>query len=76
MLVEWLVSLGYRYERLRNSFKKFCGRYQDLIVKSQRSVSDIGTHYLMIPNSNGLSSFDFFFNLDLSLGLSTHLNCG
>ena len=41
MLVERLVSQGYRYERLRNSFKKFYGRYQDLIVKYQRSVSDI-----------------------------------
>ena len=27
MLVERLVSQGYRYELLRNSFKKFCGRY-------------------------------------------------
>ena len=41
MLVERLVSQGYRYERLRNSFKKFYGRYQDLIVKYQRSVSDV-----------------------------------
>ena len=75
MLVESLVSQGYRYERLRNSFKKFYGRYQDLIVKYQRSASDIGTHSLLIPNSNGLSLFDFF-NLDLSLGLSTHLTYG
>ena len=41
MLIERLVSQGYRYECLRNSFKKFYGRYQDLIVKCQRSVSDI-----------------------------------
>ena len=40
MPVKRLVSQGYRSERLRNSFKKFCGRYQDLIVKYQRSVSD------------------------------------
>ena len=32
MLVERLVSQGYRYERLRNSFKKFYVRCQDLIV--------------------------------------------
>ena len=37
-LVKRLVSQGYRYERLRNSFKKFYGRYQYLIVKYQRSV--------------------------------------
>ena len=41
MLVERFVSQGYRYERLRNLFKRFYGRYQDLIVKYQRSVSDI-----------------------------------
>ena len=41
MLVERLVSQGYRYEHLGNSFRKFYGRYQDLTVKYQRSVSDI-----------------------------------
>ena len=41
MLVERLVSQGYQYERLRNSFKQVYGRYQDLTVKYQRSVSDI-----------------------------------
>ena len=40
MLVERLVSQEYRYEPLRNSIKKFYGRYQDLIAKYQRSVSD------------------------------------
>ena len=59
MLVERRVSQGYQYECLRNSFKNFYGRYQDLIVKYQRSVLDIGTHSLLIPNSNGLSLFDF-----------------
>ena len=38
MLVERLVYQRCRYERLRNSFKKFYGRYQDLILKYQRSV--------------------------------------
>ena len=60
MLVERLVSQGYRHERLRNSFKKFYGRYQDLIVKYQRSVSDIRTHSLLTPNSNWLSLLIFF----------------
>ena len=41
MLVERLVSQGYRYERLRNSFKKFYGRYQDFIVKYERSFLDV-----------------------------------
>ena len=41
MPVERLVSQGYRYERLRNSFIKFYGKYQDLTVKYQRSVLDI-----------------------------------
>ena len=43
MPVAMLVSQGYQYKRLRNSFKKFYGRYQDLIVKyhDHRSVSDI-----------------------------------
>ena len=41
MLVERLVSQGYQYERLRNSFKNLYGRYQDLNVKYQRSVTDI-----------------------------------
>ena len=41
MLVERLVSQRYQYQCLRSSFKKFYGRYQDLIVKYQRSVLDI-----------------------------------
>ena len=39
MLVERGVSQGYRYEHLRDSFKKFFDRYRDLIIKYQRSVS-------------------------------------
>ena len=41
MLVERLMSQGCRYEHLGNSFKKFYGRYRDLIENDQRSVSDI-----------------------------------
>ena len=48
MLVERLMSPGYRYERVTNSFKKFHDRYQDLTVKYQRSVLNIGTHSLLI----------------------------
>ena len=43
MLAERLVSQGYQYERLRNSFKQFYGRYEHLIVKYQKSVSNIVT---------------------------------
>ena len=35
------LSQGYEVKRLRNSFKKFYGRYPDLIVKYQRSVKDM-----------------------------------
>ena len=37
-LVDRLLSQGYIALRLERSFKKFCGRYQDLIEKYQRSV--------------------------------------
>ena len=38
-LVDRLLSQGYRALRLEKSFKKFYGRYQDLIEKYQRSVN-------------------------------------
>ena len=38
-LVDRLLSQGYIDLRLEKSFKKFCGRYQDLIEKYQRSVN-------------------------------------
>ena len=38
-LIDRLLSQGYRALRLEKSFKKFYGRYQDLIEKYQRSVS-------------------------------------
>ena len=41
ILVERLVSWGYQHERLKNSFKTFYGRYEDLIVKYQWSLLDI-----------------------------------
>ena len=41
VLVDRLLSQGYEVKRLRNSFKKFYGRYPDLIGKYQRSVKDM-----------------------------------
>ena len=38
-LVDRLLSQGYIALRLEKSFKKFYGRYQDLIEKYQRSVN-------------------------------------
>ena len=38
-LVDRLLSQGYKASRLEKSFKKFYGRYQDLIEKYQRSVN-------------------------------------
>ena len=38
LLVDRLLSRGYEVKRLRNLFKKFYGRYTDLIGKYQRSV--------------------------------------
>ena len=36
----WLTD-SYEVKHLRNSFKKFYGRYPDLIRKYQRSVKDM-----------------------------------
>ena len=44
-LVDRLLSQGYIALRLKKSFKKFYGRYQDLIEKCQRSVN------VMVNNS-------------------------
>ena len=41
LLVDRLLSQGYEVKRLRNSFKKFYGRYPDIIGKYQRSVKDM-----------------------------------
>ena len=40
-LVDLLLSPGYKALRLEKSFKKFCGRYQDLTEKYQRSAKVI-----------------------------------
>ena len=39
--IDRLLSQGYEVKCPRNSFKKFCGRYPDLIGKYQRSVKDV-----------------------------------
>ena len=44
-LVDRLLSQGYIALRLEKSFKKFYGKYQDLIEKYQRSVN------VMVNNS-------------------------
>ena len=41
LLVDRHLSQGYEVKCLRNSFKKFYGRYPDLIGKYQRSVKDM-----------------------------------
>ena len=41
LLVDRHLSQCYEVKRLRNSFKKFYGRYPDLIRKYQRSVKDM-----------------------------------
>ena len=41
LLVDRLLSHGYEVKCLRNSSKKFYGRYPDLIGKHQWSVKDM-----------------------------------
>ena len=41
LFVDRLLSQGYEVKHLRNSFKKFYGRYPDLIGKYQRSMKDM-----------------------------------
>ena len=41
LLVDRLLSQGYKANRLRNSFNKFFGRYPDLFRKYQMSVSEM-----------------------------------
>ena len=41
LLVDRLLSQGYEVKCLRNLFKKFYGRYPDLIGKCQTSVKDM-----------------------------------
>ena len=62
LLVDRLLSQGYEVKRLRNSFKKFYGRYPDLIRKYQSSVKDMVT-----------DSFPDWFNAAVQLVLSLSL---
>ena len=41
LLMKVFFYQGYEVKRLRNSFKKFYGRYPDLIGKYHRSVKDM-----------------------------------
>ena len=61
-LVDRLLSQGYEVKCLRNSFKKFYGRYPDLIGKYQRSVKDMAAY--SFPDS-----FNAVVQLVLSLSL-------
>ena len=40
LLVDRLLSQGYKVNRLKNAFQKFYGRYPDLVAKYQKSVTD------------------------------------
>ena len=39
--VDRFLSYGYKVNRLRTSFKKFCGKYIDLFAKYQKSVRNL-----------------------------------
>ena len=69
-LVDRLQSQGYKALRLEKSFKKFYGRYQDLIEKYQRSVnamvSDSFPGQFLFNMSRNLVAFVIY--MDLSLG--------
>ena len=64
------MSQGYIGSRLQKSFKKFYGRYQDLIEKYQKSVKVMMNIYcqdnLYLTCSRNLVVF--VISMDLSLG--------
>ena len=64
-LVDRLLSQGYRALSLEKSFKKFDGRYQDLIEKYQRSVN------VMVNDSFPGS---FLFNMQQDFRLLCYLH--
>ena len=77
-LVDRLLSQGYRALKLEKSFKKFYGRYQDLIEKYQRSVNVMvndsfpGQFYLTCNRNLGF----FVIYMDLLLGsVLTQIDC-
>ena len=41
LLVDRLLSQGFKVNRLRNSFQKFYGKYPDLVAKYQKSIRDM-----------------------------------
>ena len=62
-------------KRLRNSFKKFYGRYPDLIGKYQRSVKDMMADSFPDQfNAVVQLALSHFLILILSLGLSLFIN--
>ena len=78
-LVDRLLSQGYIALRLEKSFKKFYGRYQDLIEKYQRSVNvmvnDSSPDHLYFTSSRSLVAFVVYMDsvetFNISLDLST-----
>ena len=68
-LVDRLLSQGYKALRLEKSFKKFYGRYQDLIEKYRRSVnamvSDSSQDNFYLTCSRNLVAFVIYMDLSL-----------
>ena len=64
LLVDRLLSQGYEVKHLRNSFKKFYGRYPDLIGKYQRSVKNmVADSFPDLISYSGTIGFESFFIL-------------
>ena len=75
LLVDRLLSQGYEVKRLRNLFKKFYGRYPDLIKKYERSIKDMIA--VSFPDQflySGTIGFESFLILNFSLGMSLFIN--
>ena len=72
LLVDRLLSQGYKVNRLRNSFQKFYGRYPDLVAKYHLSVRDmLNASFPFNTVDLFCESFVNFRDLqDLSLGMS------
>ena len=75
LLVDRLLSQGYEVKRLKNLFKKFYGRYSDLIRKYQRSVKDmVADSFPDKLHAVVQLVLSPFLILILSLGLSLFIN--
>ena len=73
LLVDRLLSQGYKVNRLGTSFQKFYGRYPDLVAKYQKSVRDMLYDWFPFYYTVDLCCEDFVDShdlQDLSLGIS------